>query len=129
MPCLALPFLSPCVLPLVPSYLSFISGISLNELSREKNNAKVKKIALLHSIMFILGFSLVFILLGASASLVGKILLQYQVWIARIGGAFIIDWEGKVIGKAVGIRKWATEDSLDLIEYLLDKKETDSKNQ
>ncbi len=59
----------------------------------------------------------------------GKILLQYQVWIARIGGAFIIDWEGKVVGKAVGIRKWATEDSLDLIEYLLDKKETDSKNQ
>ena len=121
--------LSPCVLPLVPSYLSFISGIPLNELSREKNNAKVKKIALLHSIIFILGFSLVFILLGTSASQVGKILLQYQVWIARIGGAFIIDWEGKVVGKAVGIRKWATEDSLDLIEYLLDKKETDSKNQ
>ena len=129
MPCLALPCLAPCVLPLVPSYLSFISGISLNELSREKNNAKVKKIALLHSIMFILGFSLVFILLGASTSLVGKILLQYQVWIARIGGAFLIDWEGKVVGKAVGIRKWATEDSLDLIEYLLDKKETDSMNQ
>ena len=85
-----LSFLSPCVLPLVPSYLSFITGISLNELAKGKDNPRVKKIALLHSAMFILGFSLVFILLGASASLAGRILLQYQVWIARIGGAFII---------------------------------------
>ena len=85
-----LSFLSPCVLPLVPSYLSFITGISLNELSREEKNSKVNKITILHSIMFVLGFSLVFTLLGASASLAGKILLQYQVWIARIGGAFII---------------------------------------
>jgi len=84
-----LSFLSPCVLPLVPSYLSFITGISLDELV-EKKNPKVKKLTLLHSLMFILGFSVVFTLLGASASLVGKILLQYQVWIARIGGAFII---------------------------------------
>ena len=85
-----LSFLSPCVLPLVPSYLSFITGISVNELLREEKNPKVNKITILHSIMFVLGFSLVFTLLGASASLAGKILLQYQVWIARIGGAFII---------------------------------------
>lgn len=85
-----LSFLSPCVLPLVPSYLSFITGISVDELRIEKKNSRVKKLTLLHSLMFVLGFSVVFTFLGASASLVGKILLQYRVWIARIGGAFII---------------------------------------
>jgi len=85
-----LSFLSPCVLPLIPSYLSFITGISVDELQIEKKNPRVKKLILLHSLMFILGFSVVFTLLGASASLVGRILIQYQVWIARIGGAFII---------------------------------------
>ncbi|MFQ6066975.1 MAG: cytochrome c biogenesis CcdA family protein [bacterium] len=85
-----LSFLSPCVLPLLPSYLSFITGISLEELIREGRNPKIRKITLIHSLMFILGFSLIFILLGASASLAGKVLIKYQGWIARIGGAFII---------------------------------------
>ena len=85
-----LSFLSPCVLPLLPSYLSFITGISLDELIREERKPKVRKITIIHSLMFILGFSLIFILLGASASLAGKILIKYQGWISRIGGAFII---------------------------------------
>lgn len=85
-----LSFLSPCVLPLLPSYLSFITGISLNDLIREERTPKVRKLTIIHSLMFILGFSLVFILLGASASLAGRVLAKYQVWIARIGGAFII---------------------------------------
>lgn len=85
-----LSFLSPCVLPLLPSYLSFISGISLDELLAGKKNPRVRRLTMIHSLMFILGFSIVFILLGASASLAGKILLRYQVWIARIGGAFIV---------------------------------------
>ncbi len=85
-----LSFLSPCVLPLLPSYLSFISGISLDELLAGKKNPRVRRLTIIHSLMFILGFSIVFILLGASASLAGKILLRYQVWIARIGGAFIV---------------------------------------
>ena len=80
-----LSFLSPCVLPLLPSYLSFITGISLDELIREERKPKVRKITIIHSLMFILGFSLIFILLGASASLAGKILIKYQGWIARIG--------------------------------------------
>jgi cytochrome c-type biogenesis protein len=84
-----LSFLSPCVLPLLPSYLSFISGISLGELIGEGRDPKVRKITVIHSLMFILGFSLVFVLLGASASLAGKVLIKYQAWIARIGGAFI----------------------------------------
>ncbi len=85
-----LSFLSPCVLPLLPSYLSFISGISLDELLAGKKSSRVRRLTIIHSLMFILGFSIVFILLGASASLAGKILLKYQAWIARIGGAFIV---------------------------------------
>ncbi len=85
-----LSFLSPCVLPLLPSYLSFITGISIDELRKGREDPKIRKVTLIHSLMFILGFSLVFVLMGASASLVGKILIKYQVWIARIGGAFII---------------------------------------
>ena len=85
-----LSFLSPCVLPLLPSYLSFITGISLDELIREERKPKVRKITIIHSLMFILGFSLIFILLGASASLAGRVLIKYQGWIARIGGVFII---------------------------------------
>lgn len=85
-----LSFLSPCVLPLLPSYLSFITGISIEELRKGRGNPRIRKVTLIHSLMFILGFSLVFVLMGASASLVGKILLKYQVWVARIGGAFIV---------------------------------------
>ncbi len=85
-----LSFLSPCVLPLLPSYLSFITGMSVDELMGGKGNSRTKRITMIHSLMFILGFSLVFILLGASASLMGEALIKYQVWIARIGGAFIV---------------------------------------
>ncbi len=85
-----LSFLSPCVLPLLPSYLSFITGMSVDELMGRKGNSRTKRVIMIHSLMFILGFSLVFILLGASASLLGEALVKYQVWISRIGGAFIV---------------------------------------
>ena len=65
-------FFSPCVLPLVPGYISFISGISLEEI--EKGNRQNKVI--ISSIFFILGFSLVFILLGATATILGSFLLE-----------------------------------------------------
>jgi cytochrome c-type biogenesis protein len=63
-------FLSPCVLPLIPGYVSFISGNTLNEILEKK------KIDLLPLIVFSLGFSFVFIIFGATASFLGKILLQ-----------------------------------------------------
>ena len=85
-----LSFLSPCVLPLLPSYLSFITGISLEELIQRGNDSRMRKITIIHSLIFIFGFSLVFVLLGTSASLVGKILVSYQIWITRIGGVFIV---------------------------------------
>ncbi len=83
-----LSFLSPCVLPLVPSYLSFVSGVGVEEL--EHGGGDVRRTAFVHSLFFVLGFSLIFLALGASATVVGRLLREYQVWIARVGGAVII---------------------------------------
>ena len=79
-----LSFLSPCVLPLVPSYVSFITGLSLEEMRT------ARRTALVHALLFVLGFSLIFIALGATASVLGRVLFVARVWIARIGGALII---------------------------------------
>jgi cytochrome c-type biogenesis protein len=83
-------FLSPCVLPLIPSYLSFISGVSLEELRGEQALARVKWRVVLNSAAFILGFSLVFVSLGASASYLGSIFLGYRDVIRTVGGLFIL---------------------------------------
>ena len=79
-----LSFLSPCVLPLVPSYVGFITGMTLPEVSSRRHAA------LLHALLFIAGFSLVFVLLGASATALGRALNYYQVWLQRVGGLLII---------------------------------------
>ncbi len=81
-----LSFLSPCVLPLVPSYLSFVTGMSLEDLQEGVD----RRATLVHSLLFVAGFSLIFILLGASASFLGVYLKHYEEWIARIGGVVII---------------------------------------
>ncbi|MDT8436487.1 MAG: cytochrome c biogenesis protein CcdA [Gemmatimonadota bacterium] len=83
-----LSFLSPCVLPLVPSYLSFVSGMGVEDL--REGTGRARRIAFRHSLFFVLGFSLVFLALGASATLLGRLLREYQVWIARVGGAVIV---------------------------------------
>ncbi len=82
-------FISPCVLPLVPAYISIMSGVSLEELVND-NSAKKKTKILISSLVFILGFSLVFVLLGASATYVGKFLLTRMTIIRIIAGAVII---------------------------------------
>jgi cytochrome c-type biogenesis protein len=79
-----LSFLSPCVLPLVPSYVGFITGMTLPEVSGRRRTA------LLHALLFVAGFSLVFVLLGASATALGRALNYYQVWLQRVGGVLII---------------------------------------
>lgn len=85
-----LSFLSPCILPLIPSYISFITGISITQLTQNSENLPLKRKILLSSVLFILGFSMVFIGLGASASFMGQLLQHYQQWISRIGGVFIV---------------------------------------
>jgi cytochrome c-type biogenesis protein len=85
-----LSFLSPCVLPLIPSYLSFVSGVSLEDMRSDQARARVRWRVVLNSAAFILGFSVVFISLGASASLVGSFFLSYRDLIRLLGGLFII---------------------------------------
>lgn len=85
-----LSFVSPCVLPLVPSYLAYITGLSLDELTREGQDRRVRWTTIKNSILFILGFSTVFILFGASATVAGQILLTYQDVVRKVGGTLVI---------------------------------------
>ncbi len=84
-----LSFFSPCVLPLVPSYLIFISGASIDSYT-ELSSGQHRKTLLLHSISFIVGFSLVFVSLGISSSLLGNLFSTYERWIVRVGGLLLI---------------------------------------
>ena len=79
-------FLSPCVLPLVPSYLTFVTGMSLEDLQEGVD----RKTTFTHSLLFVVGFSSIFILLGASASFLGQFFRAYELWITRIGGVVIV---------------------------------------
>ena len=84
-----LSFLSPCVLPLIPAYFTFITGFSLEELT-ESRDSEIRKKVFLSTILFVSGFSLVFILMGASASYLGGLIYNYRELIRIIGGVFII---------------------------------------
>ncbi len=81
-----LSFLSPCVLPLVPSYLSFVTGMTLEDLQEGADRRNV----MVHSALFVSGFTTIFVLLGASASFLGVFFFRYEDLIARIGGVVII---------------------------------------
>ena len=85
-------FLSPCVLPLIPGYISFISGASLNELLTNK------KINIIPLILFTLGFSFVFIMFGAAASYLGQVLLQNSQTLRIIAGLVIVVFSLQLIG-------------------------------
>src|SRR3954469_25060288 len=79
-----LSFLSPCVLPLVPSYVTFVTGLSLEDLSR------ARRVALVHSLLFVCGFTAIFVALGAGATALGVLLAAYREWIGRGGGVLLI---------------------------------------
>jgi cytochrome c-type biogenesis protein len=85
-----LSFISPCVLPLVPSYLSYITGLSVENLAKMEERARFKSAIMLNALLFIAGFSTVFIAFGASASLIGQVLYEYQDVIRKVGGILII---------------------------------------
>jgi cytochrome c-type biogenesis protein len=85
-----LSFLSPCVLPVIPSYLSFISGVSLEEMTGARARSVVRRRVVLNSLAFILGFSVVFVSLGVSASFLGGLFASYRRFIRLAGGALII---------------------------------------
>jgi cytochrome c-type biogenesis protein len=79
-----LSFLSPCVLPLVPSYVTFVTGLSVEDVQRSR------KTALIHALLFVAGFTLIFLALGATATAVGRLLLVNRRWISRIGGVLVV---------------------------------------
>lgn len=83
-----LSFFTPCILPLVPSYIVYISGITVGDMSAPGTGHR--KRVFFHSLFFILGFSFVFVALGISSSLIGNFLSHYQTYIIRIGGVILI---------------------------------------
>jgi cytochrome c-type biogenesis protein len=85
-----LSFLSPCVFPLIPSYITYITGLSFADLQAEHSTHKVRRQIIIHSLLFIAGFTCVFVLLGASATFIGGFLRQHMKFLSRIGGVLII---------------------------------------
>ena len=104
-----LSFLSPCVLPLIPSYVTFITGLSLEDVQR------ARRTALVHSVLFVLGFSLIFLALGATATVLGRVLLAHRVWLSRVGGALVILFGLYTIG-ALNVGAFARERRIHLAD-------------
>ena len=91
-----LTFLSPCILPLVPSFIAYITGVSYNDLKNDGKMHEVRRKTISHTLLFILGFSVIFLLLGLTATAIGQALFQYQKAI-RIGGGVLIILFGLVL--------------------------------
>jgi cytochrome c-type biogenesis protein len=85
-----LSFLSPCVLPLIPSYITYITGLSFADLQAEHTTRQVRLQAILHSLAFIAGFTAIFVLLGASATAIGSFLQEHMAIIRKAGGVLIV---------------------------------------
>lgn len=85
-----LTFLAPCTLPLVPGFLAFISGVSAKDLDDPNKKAAAKKTILFNAFMYVLGFSIIFILLGSIFGGAGSLLGQHRLVLAKVGGVFVI---------------------------------------
>ncbi len=85
-----LSFLSPCVLPLIPSFITYITGLSFADLQSEHPTHEVRRRTFLHTLCFIAGFTIVFVLLGASATYVGGFMQEHMTAIRRVGGLLVI---------------------------------------
>lgn len=85
-----LTFLAPCTLPLVPGYLSFISGVSVDEVRDARRLKHARKKILLNGLMYVIGFSFIFIFFGTLAGFIGTALAPLRIWLARLGGALVI---------------------------------------
>lgn len=87
-------FLSPCILPLIPTYISYLTGVSFKDLTSETIDESQKKririLTMLHSVMFIIGFSVIFVLLGTTVSYFGQLLLEYQSILKKVSAVIII---------------------------------------
>lgn len=103
-----LTFLAPCTLPLVPGYLGFISAASLEDLKNPDKVSKTRLKIFLNGLFFIIGFSLIFILLGTLFGFIGSTLVTYKLWLSSIGGIFVILF-GLFMTNLVRVRFWARE--------------------
>jgi len=83
-------FLAPCTLPLLPAYLAFISGVPVGDIADPKKIATIRRRIFLNGVLYVIGFSTIFILLGSLVGLGGQVFAQYTGVLTRIGGAFII---------------------------------------
>lgn len=83
-------FFAPCVVPLLPAYVGYVTGVSLQELQAKGGVGRYKKQILVSSLMYMLGFSLVFVILGSTAAGLGGLIRQYDVWIQRGGGILVM---------------------------------------
>lgn len=83
-------FLAPCTLPLVPAYLGFISGVSFNEIRDQEKRKKVRWRIFFNGLLFVIGFSAVFVFLGGAFGLAGSVIAPYRLWLARIGGVVVM---------------------------------------
>lgn len=91
-----LSFISPCCLPLYPAFLSYITGVSIDEVKSEK--VMLRRRSLLHTLFFLIGFSLIFIAIGFGTSFVGKFFIEYQDAIRQIGAILIIFFGFMILG-------------------------------
>jgi len=83
-------FLAPCTLPLVPAYLGFISGTAASDLKDPTKSKGVRRKVFLNGLFFMIGVTLVFVIFGTLAGLLGQALAPWRIWLTRIGGAFVI---------------------------------------
>src|SRR5258708_21760143 len=83
-------FLSPCVLPLVPPYLIYLTGATIEQVANEETASSSKRAVMISALLFVLGFSTVFVLLGASASLIGGLIRAWSAQLAIVAGIVII---------------------------------------
>jgi cytochrome c-type biogenesis protein len=100
-----LSFVSPCVLPLVPAYLGYLGGTAVMA-SEQSDTRRETANAFLHSLLFVLGFGLVFVLLGASATFVGRVLLDYSVLLQRVGGVLLVVFGMRLMGVGWDRKRW-----------------------
>src|ERR1041385_8444271 len=91
-------FLSPCVLPLVPGYISIVSGSSLEQLKAQDKQGSLLRTVLMNSITFIVGFSITFVILGASATWLGQVLVSWRLLLDKIAGLVLIVFGVHVLG-------------------------------
>jgi cytochrome c-type biogenesis protein len=101
-----LSFISPCCLPLYPAFLSYITGMSVGEIKSE--NAMLQKRSMLHTLFFLVGFSIIFIALGFATSFLGQFFSQYNDLIRQLGAIFIVIFGLMVIG--IFQPKWLMSD-------------------